>query len=249
MANALPKKLKSDAILEAVLEIRFEPAPITVAEIMFGRLADTPDWRGFNSVRLPTADIPTPMRLADLNLRFLPSVELVSPDGGVSVRVGPNMIAYSRRGKYPGWAVFGRELKVVVNRLYEVLPGAPVSRLGLRYINALRTDLHHIETVDDMAIQVSVSGKKILNSLNLNFKTRVGTNFETMSRIATIDMAEGNIPEHAKIIVDVDVYTCRDFSATESVEVEKWIDSAHDLEKESFFEALGVKATERLREE
>lgn len=249
MTSALPKKLKSDAILEALLEIRFEPPATAVAEIMVGRLADTPDWKGFNSVRLPMADIPAPMRLADPNLRYLPSIELVSGDGSVSVRVGPNVIAYSRRGNYPGWAVFDRELKVVVGRLYDVLPNVRVSRLGLRYINALRTDLHQVGSVDDMAISASVSGEKITDSLNLNFKTRVGTEFETMSRIATVDMAEGNIPEFATIIVDVDVYTGGDFSKADAAAVTNWVDGAHRFEKESFFKALGADATERLREE
>ena len=65
MAYELPKKLKTDAILEAVFEIRFEPDPSLVSEILFGRFADADEWRAFRQVRLPAADIPASIRRAD----------------------------------------------------------------------------------------------------------------------------------------------------------------------------------------
>jgi uncharacterized protein (TIGR04255 family) len=247
--NSLPKKLKSDAILEAVLEIRFEPDPSLVAEILFGRFADVPDWREFKQVRLPTADIPAPIRRADPNLRYQPSIELVSPDGGTSVRVGPQVIAYSRRGSYPGWDVFGAELAKVVDSLYRILPNAHVSRLGLRYINALRSDVHGIKNVSDMDIAIAVAGSDVTSSLNLNFKTDVNSNHEAMCRIATVDLAEGVIPDNASIIVDIDVYTGRSFVTKKIDDVKSWVSTAHQKEKENFFRVLGNEATERLRED
>jgi uncharacterized protein (TIGR04255 family) len=247
--KSLPKKLKNDAILEAVLEIRFEPEPNLVAEILFGRFADVSEWREFKQVRLPTADIPAPIRRANPSLRYQPSIELVSADGEVSVRIGPQVIAYSRRGNYPGWELFGVELAMVVDSLYRILPIAHVSRLGLRYINALRSDVHGISNISDMDITVAVAGSNITSSLNLNFKTDVNSNHEAMSRIATVDLAEGSIPENASIVVDIDVYTARSFSTRNIDEVKSWVIEAHQKEKESFFKVLGEKATQRLRED
>jgi uncharacterized protein (TIGR04255 family) len=249
MANQLPKKLKTDAILEAVLEIRFEPDPSLVSEILFGRFADTDEWKAFRQARLPTADIPAPIRRANPNLRYQPSVDLVSPDGGISVRIGPEVIAYSRRGNYPGWHQFGAELERVVSHLYRVIPRVHVNRLGLRYINALRSDAHGIKSIDDIAISIAVANTKLSDSLNLNFKSRGGTEFETMTRIASVDLAQGVIPENAAVIVDIDVYTFQGYSVNSDDSVKNWVMQAHNKEKESFFKVLGDAATERLRED
>jgi uncharacterized protein (TIGR04255 family) len=247
--DRLPTKLKNDAILEAVLEIRFEPDSSQVPEIFIGRFADNEEWKGFRHARMASADIPTPLRLADPNLRYLPSIEMTSPDGGRALRIGPQAVMYSRRGVYPGWNTnFGAELRAVVEHLYRVLPGVRVSRLGLRYINALKSDIHGISMVGDLAIKVSVADQILSNSLNLNFKTDVGTDFETMSRIASIDIAEGIIPENATVIVDIDVYTGGAFTTSDVGAVKDWITEAHDHEKAAFFKVLGEKNTERLRE-
>jgi uncharacterized protein (TIGR04255 family) len=249
VTDELPKKLKTDAISEAAFEIRFEPDPSLVPEILFGRFADAGEWRSFRQARLPTADIPAPIRRADPTLRYLPSLDLVSPDGGISVRIGPEVIAYSRRGNYPGWDQFGAELERVISHLYRVIPTAQVSRLGLRYINALRSDAHGIKSINDIAISIAVADSKLFNSLNLNFKSRAGTAFETMTRIASADLAQGNIPEHATVFVDIDVYTFQGYSANDANSVRNWVMQAHDEEKESFFRVLGKAATKRLKED
>lgn len=249
MTDTLPKKLKNDAILEAVLEVRFEPDASLLPEIVFGRFADAEAWRSFRQARLPTADIPAPIRRADATLRYQPSIEFISPDGGVSIRIGPQVLAYSRRGKYPGWGQFGAELEGAVEHLYRVVPKLHVSRLGLRYINALRSDVHEIRSFSDMDIAIAVAGQSLSSNLNLNFKAEVGTNFESMSRIATIDLAEGSIPDSATVIVDVDVYTARSFAARDVTAVKEWVLDAHQKEKDTFFKILGKTATERLRED
>ena len=247
--DTLPTKLKNDAILEAVLEARFEPDPSLVPEIFIGRFADNPKWSGFKHARLAPADIPAPIRRADPNLRYLPSIEMTSPDGGRVLRIGPQAVTYSRRGAYPGWDTsFGAELQAVVEHLYRVVPNVSVSRLGLRYVNALKSDIHGITSIADLAIIISVGEQTLGNSLNLNFKTNIGTDFETMSRIASIDLAEGVIPEHATVIVDIDVHTGGAFTVNEEDRVKNWVVEAHDYEKAAFFKVLGKENTERLRE-
>jgi hypothetical protein len=81
----LPKKLKVDAILEAVLDIRFEPDPSLVSEVIIGRFADVAELRGFRQARLPTADIPAPMRRANPDLKFFASVLTVSRIAGEEI--------------------------------------------------------------------------------------------------------------------------------------------------------------------
>jgi uncharacterized protein (TIGR04255 family) len=246
----LPKKLKHDAILEAILEIRFDPAPSIVPEIFMGRFADRTEWSGFRYARLAAADMPAAMRSFDPILRYQPSIEMTSPDGGRALRFGPQVVQYSRRGVYPLWENgFANELSSVVEQLYQVMPGANVRRLGLRYVNALRSDLHGINDVSGMAMKIVVAGHTLTNQLNLNFKTNPNTDFETMSRIASADLAEGAIPENATVIVDIDVYTSASFAASSADVVKDWVNEAHDCEKRAFFNVLGAEATNRLRED
>ena len=113
----------------------------------------------------------------------------------------------------------------------------------------MRSDAHGIGSIDDIALSISVADDRLSNSLNLNFKLHVGTEFETMSRIASVDLAEGNVPENTTVIVDVDVYTSKNYSTRDADSVKKWVFEAHDKEKECFFIVLGNEATERLRED
>ena len=64
MGTKLPIKLETDSILEAVLEIRFEPDLPVVPEILVGRFADAGEWREFRQARLPAADISARSRLS-----------------------------------------------------------------------------------------------------------------------------------------------------------------------------------------
>ena len=249
MIKSLPKRLKADAILEALVEIRFEPDPSLVPEMIYGRLAGLDAWKEFRPARLPTADIPAQIRRADVNFKYQPSIALSTVDGQISVRIGPNSISYHRLGKYPGWQILSAEMEAMTNHLYDVLPNLHVSRIGLRYINGLTSNVHGVSGIKDMDITASVASEQLIQSLNLNYKSNQGTHFETMARISTVDLAEGNIPEHTTVIVDIDVYTGSDFSARSSTDVFQWIKTAHEFEKEVFFKTLGADATERLRED
>jgi len=102
--------------------------------------------------------------------------------------------------------------------------------------------------VADLAIKVSLGSNMLSDHLNLNYKTNVGTDFETMSRIASIDLAEGVIPDHATVIVDIDVYTSNIFTTKDVDVVKKWVIEAHDHEKVAFFDILGEKNANRLQE-
>ena len=248
MVVDLPKKLKVDAIVEAVLELRFEPDPHAIVELLIGRLADTERWKSFNQVRLPVADVPSALRQADPNLRYQPLFQLVARDGSVFIAIGSNVLVFSRRGKYPGWDVFGPELNAATDRLYEILPSAKVSRIGLRYINALLSTAHQINSVADLDLDIKVAKKALTKNVNLNYKDENKNGLEIMTRVASVDIAEGAVPENATVIVDIDVYTRNGYAASDAATVKQCIKDAHDAEKLSFFGLLGTAATERLKQ-
>lgn len=246
--NEVPKKLKKDAILEAILELRFETDDESMAELTYGALARLPEWKAFRIARLPTADIPAQMRQVDPNVRYLPAFELTSPDGRIVVRIGRNMFLYSCRSVYPGWQALKPSLMRVVAHLFATIPNVKVTRIGMRYVNALRSDAHGVSGVQDLSVKSEVAGTPITNSINLNFRTTPTSGIEIMSRIATVDLAEGAPPENTTVLVDIDVSTPAQFSTADQQVVERWVVDAHEEEKKNFFKILGIDLTERLRD-
>jgi uncharacterized protein (TIGR04255 family) len=108
--NSPPAKLKQDAIVEAILEVRFDLPRPAIPEIFLGRLADRQAWRGFAQRPMPASQVPAQIRRIDPNLRYQPVIELVSQDQGRAVRIGPQVLSYHRLKKYVGWDSFKPEL-------------------------------------------------------------------------------------------------------------------------------------------
>lgn len=245
----LPKKLKSDAIVEAVLELRFDTDNTSkIIELLIGRFADTPEWRDYQQTRLPLADFPEAVRRSDPNLRYQPIFQLSSADGQITVGIGPQTLLYSRKAPYPGWDKFGEELQHVVARLFEIVPKAAVSRIGLRYVNALSSVVHGITSIEDLDLSIKVGTKVINDSVNLNYKSNISKDIEVMTRIASVNLAEGSIPDKVTVIVDIDVFTPNGFSSNSQKAVMEYIEHAHESEKISFFGVLGKEVTDRLTE-
>src|ERR1700678_3879574 len=158
----VPKKLKNDAIVEAIFEVRFDAA--TIPEILFGRLADYAPWKGFTQRRLPAYEIPAPLRQADPTLRFQAVVELSSKQR--SVRIGPQVISYHRTVPYVGWERFHLELTEMINGLFQTAGSPIIRRLGLRYLNALRNDLHGIASISDLDLEIKVASERVPGNVN-----------------------------------------------------------------------------------
>src|SRR5580658_6612724 len=113
----LPARIDPDAILEAIVEIRFD-APTILPEVLFGRLSEHAAWAGFQQRRLAAYEIPAGLRESDVNLRFAPIFELVRPDSRRIVRIGPHAMSYHVLAPYPGWGVFRPEIEEAIDELY-----------------------------------------------------------------------------------------------------------------------------------
>ncbi len=73
----VPAKLTHDAIVEALVELRFDMPTQSLPDIFFVRLADNPTWKEFERRMLPAFGIPPQVRQSDANLRYQPYLELV----------------------------------------------------------------------------------------------------------------------------------------------------------------------------
>ena len=215
---------------------------------MFGRLADVAAWQGYEQRTLPAANIPTPMRLADENLRFQPVLELKQPNGPRAVRIGPRALSYHLVAPYTGWDDFKPELFAAVDELFRVAKGLVVRRLGLRYIDAFTQAKHNFRATD-LSAKVQVAGTAITEKFNLNFRRNFAVDTDGIIRVSTKEFVEGLLLPDMIVYTDIDIFTKDGYKATDTVEVKRWVVAAHDFEKTSFFELLTPAKVEELRED
>jgi uncharacterized protein (TIGR04255 family) len=243
----IPEKLINDAIVEAIFEIRFSMA--TIPEVFFGRIADCAFWKDFKQETLPMSLLPADLRKVDLNLRYQPIFALIDDREKRAVRIGANVITYSRGMPYVGWKAFRTELEEVVAAVFEKTKELRVERLGLRYLNALRNDLHGIRSISDLDLKLEIAGETVTGGINVNVTADGESDTACTVRIATTDVIRGNLPPSTSVYVDVDVFTSNEgFATTDREFVKEWIEKAHSKEKVHFFRLLTESTIESLRE-
>ena len=247
-SKPVPKKLKNDAIVEAIFEIRFSMS--TIPEVLIGRISEYAPWSGFKQTTLPISQFPAALRQADPNLRYQPVFAMIDEGQKRAVRIGTNAVSYSRGMPYVGWKVFKTELEEVIAGVFEKTNDLRVERLGLRYLNALRHDLHGIQSIADLALRIEIADERITGNANVNLTFDGNSDTACTVRVATTDFVQGQIPPGTSVYVDVDVFTNEvGFETTDEEFVRKWIEKAHSREKLQFFRLLTRPTIESLREE
>src|SRR5262249_30201488 len=147
--------------------------------------ADHEPWRGFEQRRMPAYEIPAALRQANPNLRFQPVFELLNAEKNRAVRIGAQVLSYHRLAPYENWNRFKPELGGAIDCLFAKAEGLTVRRLGLRYINAIRPELHHIRSIADLDLKVAVAEEVLPSSVNLNFTTELSADTQCTIRVAT----------------------------------------------------------------
>ena len=245
-SSPLPKKLREDAILEAILELRFSSPPIP--EVFFGKIINHWISNGYIWRRLQTSDIPLQVRHTLPIVRYAPNFELIGSDSKSSLRVGPFSVSYHRQAPYVGWDKFLPELESVVESLFQAIPEIIIERLGLRYLNALTQSKHQITSVSDLDILFKDSEGQISNNLNFNYTVPVSENSSCTTRISTKEFVQGNIPPDTTVYIDLDVFTNDGFRSSDIEDVKNWISDSHEHEKREFFHLFDSGTIERLKE-
>ncbi|HEY1804941.1 MAG TPA: TIGR04255 family protein [Terracidiphilus sp.] len=240
----IPKKLKYDAIIESIVELRFETT--TRPEFLLVRLAEMDAWKGFTESRLPAYSLPEPLRDVDPNLRYQPIFELQKDQR--SLRIGPRVISYHLRKPYNGWAAFGSEVATVVNALFSKVEAPVIKRLGFRYLNALTQEFHGIRGVSDLDIAVQIGQQTVSDGININVKMKISDDTNCLVKVATPTFVTGSLSAETTVMADIDVFTPEPFETTDSSIAIKWIDNAHEAEKREFFVLLKHETIAALEE-
>lgn len=247
--NILPTKLKDDAIVEAICQIQFVSEDLP--EVVIGRATDYWGKHGYVAERLPIADIPASIRQSDPNLRFQPTIQLREKQGSNLIRISEQAISFHVVGekRYPGWQKYRTQLQSVVEALFSNMTNFAVTRIGLRYINAIVQDRHFINDIHDLEFEVCVGGKKLICPVNLNFNVPEGDEHIVTTRLAHSSFVQGTLPAKTSAVIDVEVSTTNEFLSKNAGNVMMWIEKAHTFEKGAFFALIPNVIQQKLVED
>lgn len=239
----LPDRLDPDAIIEALVEYRFDHTELP--EAIVGRLLDAPMWANYTQHRLPAADFPQPLKDMDPTLRYQPIIELRRADIARVVKIGGHVFSYHVLGTYPGWTEFREEINQITDTVTGQLRSPNFSRLGFRYINIFVPEKHNVTGLSETNISISIGAERLTCSLNLNYLRRLDTNHTVTVKIATPELVSSNIGAFS-LLCDIDVATKDNEPVSGSDRTKAWINTAHDIEKEEFFKILRTDVAEKL---
>lgn len=244
-----PKRLKHDAIVDAVCEIRFDCTENReTPEVVVGMLAGATEWKGYEKKALPASQIPEQIRKIDPDLRGKPTLELIPPESTRRIRLGSHSVSTSRFHGYPGWDVMIDEVREVLSVLFNRVEDIQPFRLGLRYINVLRPKYHHIKNLHELNFKVEMSDSCFDGDINLNLRKTSGSHMSTI-RLASPGFVSNMDPVDGVGVVDIDVVSMYAESLDSVEKLLEWYEAAHTEEKRIFFGLFPDELLERLVEE
>src|SRR3984957_1474444 len=162
----LPRKLKSEPLVEAVFEVRFKsnaPASSIFPGLLYREL---PGEKSFQ--KQPASDFPEAFRNSDMNLQYAPLVGLVWSN--YAILVGDRSFGIACRLPYQGWTNFKGEILRIEKILSTADLFTDIERCSLKYTNIIPANLG--KTADVIVLNVSVGGHAVENG-PLQFRSEI----------------------------------------------------------------------------
>jgi uncharacterized protein (TIGR04255 family) len=244
--NKLPRKLKKDALVEVLFEVRFSTS--TLPEVFIGKLiaAISALESGMLIERLPMADVPAPIRKSDPNFAYQPTIQIKNKDGNRIARISEMAASWHAVSAYPGWPAFRKEIEKFNKAVAGAVEGTTVERFALRYLNFLNAKDHNVRGLADVTIDVMI-GKIVLDApLNVQYQ-RTADGQTLAVRVATPEYVQPGRTDFS-LFIDLDVYS----KPGEKLGLEqtmKWVKTAHTSIKQQFFTLLKPEVLQSLVEE
>ena len=223
----LPKSITPCPIKEAIAEVRFEsnvPADAVFGIVYQALKKDFP-----HSEPLPIVALPTSIRDAAKDLIFQPHYRLLSED--YVVLTGPRVIAVGMRGEYPGWPGLAARIKDTLRQFNQTGILSQTVRLGLRFISFFPFDIY-----PKLRLRITVN-EQSWDGEETQFKTVLSRGgckslLQIGKGLALVDR-----PGETGSIIDIDSFTTETAGDFSNV-LGRFLDSAHQSEKELFFTLL-----------
>jgi uncharacterized protein (TIGR04255 family) len=234
--NRLPVHLARTPIVEAIVELRFQPSHPATGDLMVGLLfprfsADYP-----KLVTLPIANLPPQVRAAK-PIDYQPIHRFEGPPGSLSV--GGKMASVAcAQAQYPGWRQFRARAVELLGVLREINQVSVVERIALRYVNLL-ADQDFPTPLQAMDVSLNIIGAPAPDA-GLHIRTELKTDRHTsvvqFAGRATASLTSGE-QRHGALL---DIDTIRTVSADEDFwsSSETILESVHNEAKRVFFSLL-----------
>jgi uncharacterized protein (TIGR04255 family) len=240
--SAIPSRLRSDGIREALVEIRFQSS--VVPELIMARLLSTamtlaPDGK---VERLPLADLPAPVRRSNPNLAYQPTMQILFPSSRL-IRLGEHVVSYHALRPYPGWAVFKPEIDRAVTLAADGTSDVVVTRLSFRYVNLLNK-AQEVTGLKDLNLEVKAGGEAMSGPMNVNYRVGSADKMSGVIRVATPEFVEG--PKDFLVMIDIEVSDEGKRAPQKKEGILDWIEEAHTFLKAQFFGLLKREVLEKL---
>lgn len=223
----LPQKISPCPVVEAVVEIRFEPC--VPGDAVFGLLytgirEDFPQ-----SEAHPVLQIPEMIRDQDPMLRYTPHYKLLKDN--FALQIGPRVLSISTVSGYPGWNSFTPMIKLILGKFFAANIAKNIERVGVRYINLFDLNIFQKMSIDFKSNDVDFG----LNSSTVSSTVR---NDKTISQLRISNEAKAIVDgkEISGSIIDIDTYVLSPDYDEKNV-FEK-IEVCHVDEKNMFFSIL-----------
>jgi hypothetical protein len=109
-------------------------------------------------------------------------------------------------------------------------------------------DIHNVGSLADLDVSLTIAGDRPMSKLNLNYTMDIGNETTCSVRIATADMVQGALPTSSSVFIDVEVFTNEGYKTEQKSDVDKWLEFAHENEKQEFFHLLKQDTITALEE-
>lgn len=244
MVKVIPKRLKEDALVNVMFEIRFSSENNTFSNIMPGILFTELNLR--NSYKTPHFEIPDVVRQQNVDFKYLPLVGFSW--GAYNILIGDNVLLLAVNSRYPGWSDFKTHICTLISiiKKYELI--SIIERFSLKYVDII--EYPSAESIGEhLNMSVSLGGEDFLGPyLNLRSEKQEGESV-IIVQLAGQARAEGpEIKTREGFMIDIDCIINKNNISFEVFEqsFESEIDSLHHKNKTVFFNFLTDKALDNL---
>jgi uncharacterized protein (TIGR04255 family) len=226
----VPQKISPCPIVEALVELRFEPLLPEAA--IFGVVFNAVKKEYPEAQALDILNLPLEIRNHDPNLTYKPTHKMQNGDN--ILQVGPRVITFSRVNKYNGWDTFSSDIKAITEKLIQLEIVKSLQGFSLRYINKFDFDIW-----DKLDLKVLLGGES-LKSLLTHVRADIQDDeFVHLVQVANnVNVSVGGQKQTGKSsIIDITTALIGDMNAFDK-RANEILEAAHTKEKNLYFRLL-----------
>lgn len=229
METRIPNRIENCPLIDALIELRFDPQidKSAVFGVIYNAVKD--EYRG-SVERLPVLQLPESVREIDPNLKYKPLYRL-SNDQFI-LQIGSDVVSVSSKMPYVGWSTFSKHTLSLLKRIEETGVVKRFVRLGHRYINFFEQPIEN-------RLTMSFRMTEGFESRNLTIRTEVsdGDYVNTLQFLSNAKYCHPLDGERRGSVIDIDTF--REYVNDSFMQhMESEIDGAHKSEKKLFFSLL-----------